>query len=592
MEYEDYDEKNVLNGPIRPRKCTDIICLIIWILFWGLIIGVAIFSFVKGDLKNIAQPFDSDGNPCGKDNQVDHQFLYINQPQSTKLKDHMVCVKQCPVDEDSTIDCVPNSDINNCSNLNVYKSFGFINRICIPLKIQDTDTIKSNMNISYSQEVVEDIKDAWVVFIIILFISVLVSFIYFYLLQCCAGVMVVLMIIVGLGCFIGFGVFCWLRYRQLLAETEFNEEIANNYKVTAIVMWVLAGVFALLICCLWKRIKLAIQMIKAAADFVTDKKSVLLSPIIVILFMGIFIMLWVLTFAFVFSVGEIRYDPGDMFGDMVWTKTHTVFVYLTIFALLWGVSFLMSTNIFVISVMCSGWYFGRYDGKEVGLCTAFFWAWFYHLGSLAFGSLIIAILWAVQLILKYMYQKAKETGQNSAALKMAICCVNCLERIMKFLNKHAYIEVGLRCYSFCGAAAKSVQVMTTNFLRFTALAGLVELFLIMGTIIISVCTTLIGYGILKGYGHATNIEFETIGPLVIIFMIAFVISMLFNNVFDVSADTMLHCYVLDETLNFSDGYQKCPEKLKNIAQSMNDHQRLNENDHDQYNDNNNKNYYS
>lgn len=591
MEYENYDEKKVLNGPIRPRKCTDIICFIIWVLFWGLILGITIFSLIKGNIKNIAQPYDSDGNPCGKDLQKDHQFLYINDPQSPNLKDHMVCIKQCPKDENSTIDCLPNSDIKNCDNINKYASFGFINRICIPKKLTDTDNVKANMNISYSREVVEDIKDAWIVFLIMLFISIAVSFVYFYLLQCCAGVMVVLMIVIGLASFVGFGVFCWVRYKQIMEESQFNEEIARNYKITAIVFWVLAGVFTFLICCLYKRIKLAIKMIKAAADFVTDKKSVLLSPIIVVLIMGVFILVWIVCFAYVFSVGEIRYDQGDMFGDIVWTKTHEIFVYLTIFALLWGISFLMSTNIFVISVMCSGWYFGRYDGKDVGLCTAFFWAWFYHLGSLAFGSLIIAILWAIQLILKYLYQKAKETGENSAVLKCAICLVNCLERIVKFLNKHAYIEVGLRCYSFCGAAAKSVKVMTSNFLRFTALAGLVELFLIMGTVIISICTTLIGYAILKGYGHVTNIEFETIGPLVIIFMIGFVISLLFNNVFDVSADTMLHCYVLDETLNSSDGYQKCPEKLRDIAQSMNEHQRLNENKH--FNDNqNNKYYYS
>ncbi len=96
----------------------------------------------------------------------------------------------------------------------------------------------------------------------------------------------------------------------------------------------------------------------------------------------------------------------------------------------------------------------------------------------------------------------------------------------------------------------------------------------MGTFLISVVSTIIGYFILKAYGSHFNIEFESIGPIIIMFMIAFVISLLFNNVFEVSADTMLHCYVLDETINRQEGFnaQKAPEKLKNVAYDMHMHE--------------------
>lgn len=40
--------------------------------------------------------------------------------------------------------------------------------------------------------------------------------------------------------------------------------------------------------------------------------------------------------------------------------------------------------------------------------------------------------------------------------------------------------------------------------------------------------------------------------------------MLFNHIFEVSSDTMLHCYVLDEAINNKSGFsaKKVPEKLK------------------------------
>lgn len=52
---------------LRKRKCTDIICLLIWILFWILVVIFAVWAYSRGNLDNIAQPYDSKGNACGRD---------------------------------------------------------------------------------------------------------------------------------------------------------------------------------------------------------------------------------------------------------------------------------------------------------------------------------------------------------------------------------------------------------------------------------------------------------------------------------------------------------------------------------------------
>ena len=43
----------------------------------------------------------------------------------------MICIKKCPKEGES-VECYPNSDIKNCSDIKVYDSYGFANRICIP----------------------------------------------------------------------------------------------------------------------------------------------------------------------------------------------------------------------------------------------------------------------------------------------------------------------------------------------------------------------------------------------------------------------------------------------------------------------------
>ena len=63
-------------------------------------------------------------------------------------------------------------------------------------------------------------------------------------------------------------------------------------------------------------------MISLTSDFISDKFSIVLSPIISLLLIIGFFVIWLPSFLFVFSVGTVRYDKGDIFGDVEWTNNH------------------------------------------------------------------------------------------------------------------------------------------------------------------------------------------------------------------------------------------------------------------------------
>ena len=73
----------------------------------------------------------------------------------------------------------------------------------------------------------------------------------------------------------------------------------------------------------------------------------------------------------------------------------------------------------------------------------------YHLGSVAFGSFIIALIQFIRIIMKYLEKRSKKWGAAGKAmvplLKCIQCCLWCFEKCMKFLNKNAYIEIGEFC---------------------------------------------------------------------------------------------------------------------------------------------------
>ncbi len=143
-------EKDFLHSDIVHRKCTDVCCFMIWVLFWIVIIGFAIYGFTKGDLNNIAQPYDSDGNACGRGKLEDFSYIYINDPFSTSYSKNMICIRRCPEEATEPVECYPNTDIKKCSDIKVYKSYGFANRICIPRDKTLTDTVRKRVNLSWA----------------------------------------------------------------------------------------------------------------------------------------------------------------------------------------------------------------------------------------------------------------------------------------------------------------------------------------------------------------------------------------------------------------------------------------------------------
>ena len=86
-------------------------------------------------------------------------------------------------------------------------------------------------------------------------------------------------------------------------------------------------------------------------------------------------------------------------------------------------------------------YFTRDKSKlrKLPLLSSFGRTLFYHLGTLAFGSLIIAIIRVIRAMIEYVDHKLKQYHQDNPFVKCCLCfcrcCFWCLEAFMKFMNR-------------------------------------------------------------------------------------------------------------------------------------------------------------
>jgi hypothetical protein len=206
------------------------------------------------------------------------------------------------------------------------------------------------------------------------------------------------------------------------------------------------------------------------------------------------------------------------------------------------------------------WFFTQDKTKKpVGpVCKSFKNAVFWHTGSLAFGSLIIAIIVFVKWFMAWL-QKQAEAQKNkvmACICKCLICVIWCFEKCVKFLNKNAYIQIALMGKNFCTSAKAAFWLILRNAARFlvvTMLSHLVH-FIAMGLIIVA--TTLAGYFLLQAMYEDVN----PILPVTCYVFIGWMTAKLFVGTFALSVDATLQCFIAAEEMKM--GNEFAPEELK------------------------------
>ena len=217
------------------------------------------------------------------------------------------------------------------------------------------------------------------------------------------------------------------------------------YQYGAYTIW---GIAALLLCCTlcnWNNIKIGVAVMKCTAQYIGNNPQVFLVPPIACLVILAWLLVWCYFAAYIVSIGTLK--PNGVLTTVVWSdETRYVFLY-SLFGYLWLNAFIIGVTQFIISASAALWYFtssGDSNGKG-SLCKGFYWVFRYHLGSIAFGAFLIALVQFIRIIFEYYKRQLEKAGKENKVVKILLCLtsylLDCLERFIKFISKNAYIQV-------------------------------------------------------------------------------------------------------------------------------------------------------
>lgn len=270
------------------------------------------------------------------------------------------------------------------------------------------------------------------------------------------------------------------------------------------------------------------------------------------------------------AIAKYYSDIIEFLNDYQWLpQVYVLFMFFWLFA------FIQGLNQMTIAGSFGTWYFTRYKNIDPTLQNdlpflttlgSFLRAIFYHFGTIAFGSLLIAIVKFIRAILEYISEKTKAAQEVSCIVKFLVCCckccVSCFERFLKFLNRYAYILCAVYSFNFCSAATKVIKIVVSNPLRMFVLDKISSFLLFLSSLLI---TTVMGVFSFFFFSDVFSIDvFTSISPslnyyflpIIVIILGVFFICKVFFDVFAMGIDTILMCAMIDYDQN--DGSEQRP----------------------------------
>ena len=544
----------------------------------------------------------------------------IGNLKNLKIKSmvNAFCVEECPEEKydkneyknkNITLKCVPTKNNPNCGVTyeNYYQSKKLLGRFCFPSKSDkeefDEETQQKILVYDYSKKknierIVnkEDISDGYVridslkmendskvaseelinfsffstdrlinwisdIFVAkyVILASVVWSFIlamiFLLFLRCCAGIIVFIILV---GIFAGLVIISVLVRFKMNSYT--NEEDQTKKTLFCVLFWVcvvIAFIWLIFVLIMCNRIRLSIALIQIASKYINSNCSVLWIPFIFFILNIAYIAYWVILSVYLYSSGDFDKENSKIFANFKWKYEIRYLWWYHLFSLFYIYALISALSQFIYASCASIWYF-NHDKNTEGhfILKSFKRAFRYHFGSIAFGSLIVAIVRFIMLLFEKFKQRMEKTVGKKAQSKFykcilccVSCCLKCIEKVLEFINKHAYIMIEIKGDCFCVAAWEGFALTVRNLGRFSVLTLLGKVFSYIGTLFIMASSGIIGYLVINNYGFLSEEIDSSFLPVFCMVLVGLVIGLVTMDVFGMSADTLLYCFLVDEEIN-------------------------------------------
>jgi choline transporter-like protein 2/4/5 len=482
-------------------------------------------------------------------------------------------------------------------------------------RINDSKSVINGIGNSKAvlQKIAADLSVSWWQIGTLLLIAAVISFLWTVVMRILGGLMIWLSILLLIGMLAAGSGYCWFRYKLLVDAGAVNDfsfqpvvsvyfEMPTTWMIFAIALSVLFVISLLIFAFIRSRIRLAVALIEETSRALGHMLSTLFFPIFPFVLHILVFAIWGSITIWLASSGEencrrsISQDPLNLpngepcdcalLGTSQGINCHYINItrdndrvlwlqVYNLFGCFWLSCFVSALSDMTIAGAFASHYFAFRKPKDVPsfpVIRSLGRAVGFHLGTLAFGSLVLAIVKFLQVILDFLYNRLKGAVNPVAkVIYVALSCLFwCLETFLRFLTRNAYIMTAIYGKGFFSAAKDSFGLLARNIVRVVVLNRITAFLLFVGKAVITCGMGALsfyyfsGRWVIDGLPHITLYYYFV--PIILVVVGTYFICDLFFKVYDTGVDTTFLCFLEDAEEN--DGTAEKPyymsNRLKNI----------------------------
>ncbi|XP_026830120.1 choline transporter-like protein 1 isoform X2 [Ooceraea biroi] len=528
---------------VKDRSCTDFFAVIIILALAGGFAFMMTNVVKKGDIYRVINGYDDNGNVCGRVN------LRENNPNFPRRGGDYTHTPYLEVD--IGVNGVKSRKcVANCTSADRILIF---NR-CVHKK--ETDTINSiirtlRLDSFYRmlfQEAVTDLGIAWRELVYLLLIALALSLAILVAFRYMVQYVIYIVLIGAIVASIGGTTYLWMTWYHEKKDVENHEIMPEDssvqpYFIYAVIMSVVTVIVLLVVLVMRKRIQLVMQLFREAGKAVCAMPVLLFQPIFTYLLIGCTVVAWIYCMLWIESAGDIyinRKNHTHFKKDalLLATRWYNLFLFFV------ACEFYLGCQHMVVACAVARWFFTR-DKKRLSLpvIKGFWYLVRYHMGTVAFGALIIGIVRLIRAIISFIQNRLK--SYNNACVNGIMwccqCCMWCFECALKFLTRNAYIETAIYGCNFCTGGRKAFQALSSNILRVAAINSVGDFVLFLGKVLVVTLTVVSGIYLMQkkdGLHHPWI-------PITLAGIFAFLVAHCFISIYEMIIDTIFLCFCED-----------------------------------------------
>lgn len=120
------------------------------------------------------------------------------------------------------------------------------------------------------------------------------------------------------------------------------------------------------------------------------------------------------------------------------------------------------------------------------------------------------------------------------------------------MNRNAYIQVAITSEPFCKSAMTACLLILKNAAKFGFLAGISNVFLLLGKVVIALATSCLAFLIMKSSPEYAQVE-SPVMPIVAVFVLSYTVGAIFVSVFTVSSNAIMQCFLVEVDIHGEKG---------------------------------------